>query len=127
MDIEIEVVGDIVERQELLNGTQIVTLEGASGDGAWTMSGSLSWNIGLADTPPEGDITFVRDDGGEVFASLFSGVVSEGAESAEEEFAMNLTYEIDGVAGAFEGAAGVIELRGGLAGERFHAHASVQL
>ena len=40
----IDIAGDVVERQELLNRTQIVTLEG-TGDG-WTFVGICRGNLG---------------------------------------------------------------------------------
>ena len=73
MHIELDITGDIVERQELLNGSTILTLEGASLDGVWTMNGLLGWNIGTQRDQSdggEGDLTLVRDDGSELFATL---------------------------------------------------------
>ena len=117
--MEINVTGDIVERQELLNGTKIVALDGASPDGAWRLSGSVSWNIGLADAVAEGDLTLARDDGAEIFATLVSATIVESAESGDADFDLTLTYEIDGGSAALEGAVGSIDLLGVLAGERF--------
>ena len=117
MELEIEIAGDVVERQELLNGTQIVTLEGASADGDWTLTAGLSWNIGLADTATEGDITLTRNDTAELFATLTTAEITEAAES---DYHLSLIYEIDGGSAALENATGHVELRGELAGDQFH-------
>ena len=57
VDLELAFTGDIVERQELLNGAETATLEGATADGAWTLSAVVTWNIGLEANTGEGDIT----------------------------------------------------------------------
>jgi hypothetical protein len=116
MELTIEISGDIVEWQELLNGTQIVTLEGASNDGAWAMSGLVSWNIGLASNAGEGDITLRRDDGAELFGTLVRGAVTEidDGNGSDASHAVRLEYEIDGGTGAFESADGVAAAEGTL-------------
>ena len=123
MEIEIEVAGEIVERQELLNGTETVSLECASADGRWAMSGLLTWNIGLVSNAGEGDITLTRDDGSEIFGSLLRGEVVE-AEAAEAvdltDHSMQLEYDIDGGTGAFESATGRCTALGTLAASTFH-------
>jgi len=103
MELRIEVEGDVVEREELLNGTQVLTLEGRSSDGEWTLTGGVSWNIGLSDRGGEGDITLSGSDGAEVYGTLGSVEVAEVAGEGEE---LRLRYEIDGGAGEFEGASG---------------------
>ena len=115
MDEEITFQGDVVERSELLNGTESVTLEGATADGLWTLSGSISWNLGLVDYPGEGDLVLARDDGSELYASLTTVRVSEhdGTEAFEAE------YEVDGGAGAWAGASGRITASGAISGESF--------
>jgi hypothetical protein len=115
MDEEITFQGDVVERSELLNGTESVTLEGASGDGVWTLSGGISWNLGLVDYPGEGDLVLARDEGSEVYASLTTVHVSErdGSEAFEAE------YEVDGGTGAWNGASGRITASGAISGESF--------
>lgn len=120
MELRIEVNGEIVERQELLNGMQSVTLEGPSLDGEWMLSGILSWNLGLVEFAGEGDLTLARRDGAEIFATLTAARVSEPDEgSGDADFAFDASYEIDAGAGAFEGAAGAAEAAGVLAGDRF--------
>src|SRR5690242_11779651 len=119
MELDIEIAGDVVERQELLNGTQIITLEGASPDGAWALTAGLSWNIGLADTATEGDMTLTREDGAELFATLTTANITEGAESAESDYDLTLTYDIDGGSGALEDAYGDLTLTGALSGDQF--------
>ena len=121
MEVEIEIAGDVVERQELLNGTQTVTLEGASADGDWTMTAGLSWNIGLADTATEGDITLTRNDTAELFATLITANITEIAESSEADYDLSLTYEIDGGSGALQEVGGRLQLLGELAGDQFRA------
>ena len=85
MEIEIELAGEIVERQELLNGTETVSLEGESADGRWTMSGLVTWNIGLVSNTGEGDITLTRDDGAELFGTLIRGDVAETSAGDSDE------------------------------------------
>ncbi len=130
MQIEIDFAGEIVERQELLNGTETVSLEGESADGRWTMSGLVAWNIGLVSSAGEGDITLTRDDGAELFGTLVRGDVSEAAAGDGEEaasYAMRLEYEIDGGGGAFESAAGTCVAAGSLAAAAFWGRWTVLL
>ncbi|HEY8172717.1 MAG TPA: hypothetical protein VIH21_06495 [Dehalococcoidia bacterium] len=118
MNIELEISGDVIERQELLNGTQIVTLEGRSADGVWLMSGIVSWNVGLVEYAGEGDITLTREsDGAELFGTLVSA--ESHGDDAEGEMHLAVAYAIDGGAGAFEEAAGPATARVTLAWETF--------
>jgi len=120
MELRIEITGDVVEWQELLNGAQIVTIEGASADG-WTLSGSLTWSARDADFAGEGDVTLTRGDGAELFGSLVRARVSEIGEADVEDAdrAMRLDYEIDGGSGAFDGASGSARAEGRLSMESF--------
>ena len=120
MKLELRVTGDLVERQELLNGTQTVTIEGVSDDGAWSLVGSISWNRGLVDYPGEGDLTLTRGDD-EVFATLTVADVTELGEDADPDadHLMNLQDEVDGGAGTFAQTAGTARAEGALAGDRF--------
>lgn len=129
MQIEMELAGEIVERQELLNGTETVSLEGESADGRWTMSGLVTWNIGLVSNTGEGDITLTRDDGAELFGTLIRGEVSEAVGDGDEAagYAMRLEYEIDGGTGTFESAAGTCVAAGSLAADSFWGHWTITL
>ena len=128
MEIEIEVAGNVVERQELLNGTETVSLEGESGDGRWTISGLVTWNIGLVSNAAEGDLTLSRDDGAEVFGTLVRGDVAEVADGdGDADHTMRLEYEIDGGSGAFEGATGACEAAGTLAAATFRGQWTLRL
>ena len=128
MEIVIAVTGEIVERQELLNGTETVSLEGEGDDGAWTMSGLLTWNIGLVSNTGEGDVTLARDDGSEIFATLVRGdVVETGAGDDTADHTVRLEYEIDGGSGAFDSASGQITASGTLAAATFHGQWHVRL
>jgi hypothetical protein len=104
MTLRIELTGDVVERQELLNGTQLLTLEGASADGEWTFTGDVAWNRGLVDFAGEGDFTLTRRDG----ASIFATVTRSQADESDDDAATELTvaYDIDGGEGEYAGAAG---------------------
>jgi hypothetical protein len=119
MVVRIEISGEVVEWQKLLDGTQIVGLEGVSSDG-WTLSGSVSWNVRDASAAGEGDITLTRD-GAELFGTLVEARVSEIGEREVEEadHEMHLRYEIDGGSGAFEGASGSARADGRLSAESF--------
>jgi hypothetical protein len=119
-EIRIEISGDVVEWQELLNGTQIVTIEGASADG-WTLSGSVTWSARDADFAGEGDVTLTRADGAELFGSLIRARVTEIGEQdvVEADHQMRLEYEIDGGSGAFEDASGTARAEGRLSREAF--------
>jgi hypothetical protein len=117
--LEVEIAGDVVERQELLNGTQILTLEGRSADGGWTFVGGLSWNIGRKAVPAEGDITLTSADGDEIFGTVAGGGVKDTvAEDADHLVA--LLYDIDGGTGRFESASGALHAEGRLHGDSFH-------
>jgi len=115
MELELEISGDVVERQELLNGAQMVTLEGASADGAWTLSSIIGWNIGLESNAGEGDLTLARVDGNELYGTVVSARVAERAGG----FTLALRYEIDGGAGAFDAVAGSARAEVELEQERF--------
>jgi hypothetical protein len=127
MQLSITVAGDIAERQELLNGTQTVSLEGVSDDGAWTLSALLTWNIGLVENTGEGDVALVRDDGAELFATLVRGDVTEADQADGGDHTFRVTYEIDGGSAAFESATGTISADGTLEAQRFRGRWTVRL
>lgn len=127
MELRIEITGEIVERQELLNGTQSVTLEGADAAGEWTLVGALSWNLGLVDYAGEGDLTLSRADGAEIFGTLTMARVSERADADEVDHVFRIDYEIDGGSGAFAGATGTAEADGTLGGDAFRGVWSISL
>jgi hypothetical protein len=101
LDIQIALHGEIVERQELLNGTRTVAFDGTSPDGAWSGSGVVSWNLGLVDYAGEGDLTLVRQDGAELYATLLSAVLAP-SEADEEGDLLTVEYEIDGSEGPID-------------------------
>jgi hypothetical protein len=106
MRVEIRAEGEIVESQELLNGTRTVAFEASSEDG-WTLSGVVSWSRGLTDFVGEGDLTLVHDDGSEVYASLTrAAVVAASGEAADAELLCD--YEVDGGALGFADASGIV-------------------
>lgn len=116
MEHRIDIVGDVIERQELLDGTRAITIEGRSADGRWQLTGVAAWNLGLTGRPPEGDVILARSDGSEVFATLV------GLRTATDEQAvlkLELAYAIDGGAGEFEGVAGTGAARALLEGGAF--------
>jgi hypothetical protein len=117
MELRIKISGDVVERQELLNGTQTITIEGASNDG-WTLAGSVSWNRGLVDYAGEGDMTLSRGVD-EVFATLVRSDVEDPVDEAGVDHLMKLQYEVDGGAGAFDGCTGHARADASLAADRF--------
>ncbi len=129
MELRIEITGEVVERQELLNGTQTITIEGADAAADWTLVGVLSWNIGLVDYAGEGDLTLGRlADGAEIFATLIRAGVVETEDSDEDaDHAFRLTYEIDGGAGTFADASGAASAEGTLAGDAFRGIWAVRL
>ncbi len=130
MEIEIVISGEVVERVELLNGTETVSLDGESDDGVWVMSGLVAWNIGLVSSAGEGDITLARDDGAEIFGSLLRGeVVESGATDAGDlaDHEMRLEYEIDGGTGVFASATGRCTASGTLAASTFRGTWSLAL
>jgi hypothetical protein len=130
MQIEIEAAGEIAERQELLNGTETVSLEGQSADGQWLLCGLVTWNIGLRSSTGEGDITLTRADGAELFGTLVRGDVSEiaaGDAASAGGHAMRLEYEIDGGSGVFEAAAGSCRATGTLSTSAFEGRWIVTL
>jgi hypothetical protein len=63
VELVFDISGDVVEWQDLLNGTCIATLEGASADGQWTLSGSVAWDTRSGSHAVEGDITLGAADG----------------------------------------------------------------
>ncbi len=114
MEITIEIRGEVVERGELLNGTETVTIEGASGDG-WRLSGIVSWSLGLIEYAGEGDITLAADDGAEIFGTV-TAVVAQPEDSAEGGEQLRIRYEIDGGSGRLDEAGGTIEAVARVAG-----------
>jgi hypothetical protein len=127
MERTIEIAGDVVERQELLNGTQTITIEGVDPAAEWTLTGSLSWNLGLVDYVGEGDLTLTRADGAELFATLTHARVAEADADAAHDHTFDAMYEIDGGSGAFERATGDAHAVGALAGDRFRGTWTVRL
>ena len=119
MPIILHISGDIIERQELLNGTRTVTLEGTTADGAWLLTGVVSWNLGLVDYPGEGDLTLSRGDD-EVFATLVRAVPT-AADDEQAEVLLDAEYAIDGAAGAFLGASGSVTAQISLTREQFQS------
>lgn len=119
MHVELVLVisGDVVERQELLNGTQIVTVEGRSADGNWEMTGLIAWSMRSGEAL-EGDITLTEEDSAEIFATLVSGVVSDAGEGSGA-YDFRLDYEIDGGSAAFSEASGSIAAVGSVEGVTF--------
>jgi hypothetical protein len=122
MDLEIAFDGDVVDRLELLNGTQSVDIEGADANAGWTLASGFSWNLGLIDFAGEGDLALTRNDGAEIFGVVARARVHEGlSEGAPDAgFAFDIEYEIDGGSGEFEGARGTARAAGTLAGTAFH-------
>ncbi len=117
MELIIDIAADVVEWQDLLNGTQLVSTEGVSADGVWSASGTLSWNIGLRESAGEGDLTLARSDGTAIFATLTRADVREADETGadeDEDRAVHLEYEIDGGEGAFAQASGTATADGAL-------------
>lgn len=128
MELRIEITGEVVERQELLNGTETITIEGADAAAEWTLVGALSWNLGLVDYAGEGDLTLTRADGAEIFATLVRADVAEAGDGIEDaDHTFRLTYEIDGGAGAFLDATGTASAQGTLAGDAFRGRWSARL
>lgn len=123
MERSLEITGDILERSELLNGTESVTLHGKSDDRRWELSGMLSWNLGLVDYAGEGDLTLVRDDG----AELYGTVLTARARQHEGDWQFEAEYEIDGGAGPFSAASGRASAIGELAGDTFHGRWALDL
>lgn len=126
MELELDVTGDVVERSDLLNGTQTVTVEGRSGDGAWALVSVVSWNVGLVEFQGEGDITLTRDDGAEIFGTLIAARLASAA-SEGSDVELELVYEVDGGAAAFENADGRVEAGMRLAGGTFDGRWTVRL
>lgn len=121
--ISIEFSGDIVERQELLNGSVTVTFEATSEDGTWTLSGSLTWNRGLEAGSEEGDLSLAGPEG-ELFASLAEATVVP-SEDAESAYRVTATYEADGGSGRFAEADARLALEGTLGAELVMARLSI--
>src|SRR5262245_53686299 len=126
MDLEIEAVGEVVERSELLNATSTIAIEGKTADARWHVGGVLSWNRGLVDYIGEGDLSMTAADG-EVFASLTAVVAEQESEDEGSDVLLAVKYEIDGGSGRFEGAAGIVEGRVRVAGDSFDARWTLSL
>jgi hypothetical protein len=124
MDLVLEITGDVVEWQELLDGTQTVSIQGASEDGRWMMESLVSWNIGMDADTNEGDITLAQHDGAEL-----SGALSRATARIEEGggFALTLEYEIDAVSGPLEGRLGRIHAEASLSRREFRGRWRVLL
>jgi hypothetical protein len=120
MELQIEFAGDVVERFELLNGTQTVNIVGSDPDGAWSLSGDFSWNRGLIEHADEGELTLSRDDGSEIFAEIAEANVSRpGDADSEADHRFRIKYRIDDGTGAFSAARGSVHADGVLAGDTF--------
>jgi len=117
MEFEIRIEGDVVERQELLNGTETVTLEGATADEEWAISSVVAWNRGLLDFEGEGDLTLVRRGGSELYGTLERVTARDG--EPEEGLRLTAFYSLDGGTGELEGRAGHAEAEIRLAEREF--------
>jgi len=126
MELELRFSGEIVERQELLNGTQMITIECASTDGGWTLVGSVSWNRGLVDYAGEGDLSLMRG-GDELFATLVEADVRDARDEAAADHVMRLIYDVDGGAGDFAGAGGRARVELTVAGEGVEGNVALTL
>jgi hypothetical protein len=120
MELRLEFSGDVVERQELLNGTQSVSIEGSDTSGAWSLGGDFGWNRGLIDHHDDGQLALSRDDGAEIFAEIVqTDVTRPGDVDLVADHRFRIKYEIDDGSGAFEGASGSAHADGVLAGDTF--------
>lgn len=109
MEIAFDFEGEIVERQELLNGTEMVTVQCGSIDGAWALTACISRNRGLVDHDPEGDITLrVLDGAAELWGSLVR-TVEEASDLAD--WAVEAEFEVDGGTNVSEEARGRVTIR----------------
>lgn len=118
MRLELDLAGDIIEQQDLLNGTRSVTLAGQSSDGAWSFEGTLSWSSGLTEYAGEGDITLTNGDGSEIFGTATAAREETAAEGESSELVLRADYEIDGGSGTFESGSGLgsAKIRFGMGG-----------
>jgi hypothetical protein len=109
MELEVHVEGDVVERTELLNGTRTIAIEGRSSNGAWVLSGVVSWNLGLVDYAGEGDASISGDEG-EIYATLTSAAVMPTAEDDgdDRDVRLQIVYDVDGGVGRFSRVRGSI-------------------
>lgn len=108
MHLALEFVGEIVERQELLNGTESVTVDATSGDGEWTLNATVSWNLGILDFAGEGDVTLVRPDGRELYGTL---IHARPARAEAVDWIIEARFDVDGGSAAWSGASGSITAR----------------
>jgi hypothetical protein len=113
MRFQVQLHGEVVDRSDLLDGTQSITFEAASEDGRWQISGSVSWNLGMEDRAGEGDMSLRADDG-EIIAAV---IRAEPGPAADDGLRIALVLEIDGASGSFAGSTGdgegTLSLRGG--------------
>ena len=117
MNLTVEANTGITEREKLLNGTHTITFAGESEDGAWSINGSVSWNLGLIDFRGEGDLVLTsRDDDSEIFGTLVEAK-GVGASPDESDLALAATYEIDGGSGRYAGTEGTAAAEIALAGD----------
>jgi len=123
-EVDIDVEGDIVERQELLNATETLVLEG-QGDG-WLVSALVTWNRGLDPRPPEGDITLTDDRGSELFAAVTS-VRADESPLDDAMLTLRVMYAVEGGTGEFASAEGEAEATIELAAARFRGRWRLRL
>ena len=92
--------GEVVEREELLDGRAQVVLDGAAGsEGGVAVALTLVWLLGREGEVPlaEGYATVSADDGGELNASLEAGTAAVSAETGAA--VVRATFVVDGVEG----------------------------
>jgi hypothetical protein len=126
MELRITISGEVVDRQELLNGTQSVTLAGVSEDGAWTLSGDIAWNRGLVDFAGEGDFTLTRENDDEIFATA-TRIDPERYDEDAAAVRLRAIYDIDGGTGEFTDASGSATGEPTIAGDAFSGSWSLAL
>jgi hypothetical protein len=109
MELVIAFRGEVVERQELLNGTQSVTVDGASAGGEWRVVATVAWNLGVLEYAGEGEVALAGGEG-DVYASLIEAAAEAGEREDGADWVVRARFEVDGGTGRFESASGTLEL-----------------
>jgi hypothetical protein len=126
--IRLRLEGVTVEEGDLLDATRMATISGQARDDAgrgWRWEMSLSWTMALRSDFSEGDVSLLREDGAQIFATLTEGEYVEDPE--EDEGSFTAVFQIEGGEGPFETARGSVETNCRVTGEEVEGEARVEL
>ena len=115
--------GVITDQQTFLDGTREFALAAATEDGSnWQLTLTFRWPKDAAGGPDEGDLTLVDASGGELFATLATGVARESTDDdlGADLIRIDLSFTVASAEGTLAGSPGAVRVTGTLIGDDAH-------